>query len=791
MVKRVVVGMSGGVDSSVAALLLKKQGYDVVGVTALMFDGPAAHNAIASAKEVCKSINIPHDVIDVRSSFQKYVIDYLKQEYKNGLTPNPCAMCNKHIKWGYFLEMAMKKHDAHYIATGHYAKIINSNGEYRLIQAKDEKKDQIYTLFTIKPERLSQILFPIADLTKEEIRSIAEENNLKCAKSKESQDVCFISPPETIQSYLIETIGKKAGAIINIETNKIVGVHDGYYNFTLGQRKGIKVAASTPLHVVWIDASKNTVYVGPKSLTYSKNLKVTDINWLQPNYKGVSFHGLVKVRYNSRPVEAEIVSEGNDTVLVKLEKEQHAITPGQFAVFYHPEDRSIIGGGCIDFDHCAGIFNQTFNLNKEKSMKLNTKALHAGQTIDPTTGSRAVPIYQTTSYGFEDSQHAANLFSLKEEGNIYTRIMNPTTDVLEKRIASLEGGIGALATASGQAAITYAVLNLAGQGDEIVASSNVYGGTYTLFAYTLKKLGITTHFVSSNDPAAFEQAITPKTKLIFAETISNPKLLVLDTAKLSDIAHKNGIPLIVDNTVASPYLYRPLEFGADIVVHSATKFLGGHGTSIGGLIVDSGNFDWSASGKFPEFTTPDPSYHGIIFAEQLGKAAYITKARVQLLRDMGAALSPFNAFLILQGIETLHLRMQRHSANALKVAKFLEKNDSVSWVSYPGLASHPSHELTKKYLVKGQGAIIGFGIKGGKESGIKFIDNVKLLSHLANIGDAKSLVIHPASTTHQQLTDEQRASTGITDDFIRLSIGIEDAEDIIEDINQALLIATA
>ncbi|MEI8389351.1 MAG: homocysteine synthase [bacterium] len=419
-------------------------------------------------------------------------------------------------------------------------------------------------------------------------------------------------------------------------------------------------------------------------------------------------------------------------------------------------------------------------------MKFDTIALHGGQEPDPVTHSRAVPIYQTTSYTFDDSQHAADLFGLKKFGNIYTRLMNPTTDVLEKRIALLEGGIGALAVASGQAAITLAILNIAKPGDEIVSSSALYGGTYNLFAHTLSRLGIKTIFVNSNNPDDFDKAITKNTKLVYTETIGNPKLNIVDIEKLSRIAHKNHVPLIVDNTVPTPYLFKPFEYGADIIVHSATKFIGGHGTSIGGLIVDSGNFDWFGASTFPDLTLPDPSYHGVIYTRDFGKAAYIIRARVQLLRDMGPAISPFNSFMLLQGLETLHIRMQRHSENALKVAKFLKSHKQVSWVNYPGLEDHPDYKLAQKYLPKGQGAIIGFGIKGGKYSGIKFIDNVKLLSHLANIGDAKSLVIHPASTTHQQLTEEEKLSTGVTDDFIRLSIGIEDVDDIIADIDQAL-----
>jgi len=419
-------------------------------------------------------------------------------------------------------------------------------------------------------------------------------------------------------------------------------------------------------------------------------------------------------------------------------------------------------------------------------VKFDTITLHGGQEPDKSTGSRAVPIYQTTSYVFENSEHAANLFDLKQEGNIYTRIMNPTTDVLEKRIALLEGGAGALALSSGQAAITFAVLNIAKSGDEIISSTALYGGTRTLFASTFAKLGIKVHFTDSNNPEYYEKLINDKTRLIYTETIGNPRLNIANLESLAEVAHRHGIPLVVDNTMTTPYLLRPFEHGADIVVHSATKFLGGHGTSIGGLLVDSGNFDWQASGKFPELTEPDPSYHGLRYTESFGNMAYIAKARCQLLRDMGSAISPFNSFMILQGIETLPLRMERHCQNALKVAEFLKGHKNVNWVNYPGLKDSPEYGLAQKYLPKGQGGIIGFGIKGDKPAGIKFIDSVKLLSHLANIGDAKSLVIHPASTTHQQLTQEERFAAGVTDDFIRLSVGIEDADDIIEDIDQAL-----
>lgn len=419
-------------------------------------------------------------------------------------------------------------------------------------------------------------------------------------------------------------------------------------------------------------------------------------------------------------------------------------------------------------------------------MKFNTIALHGGQEIDSATHSRALPIYQTTAYAFDNTEHASNLFALKEAGNIYTRLGNPTTDVLEKRVAELEGGIGALAVSSGAAAVTYAILNIAKAGDEIVSSTALYGGTHNFFAHTLERFGIKTVFVNSDDPSEYEKAINDKTKLIFAETVGNPKLGILDIEKIAEVAHRNNLPLIVDNTVPTPYLLRPIEFGADIVVHSATKFMGGHGTSLGGVIVDSGNFDWAKSGRFKEFTEPDPSYNGIKYSETFGRAAFIAKARTQLLRDTGACISPFNAFMILQGIETLHLRMKEHSKNALEVAKFLEQSEQVSWVNYPGLESSENYALAQKYLPKGQSAIIGFGIKGGKEAGIKFIDNLKLLSHLANIGDAKSLVIHPASTTHSQLNEKDLIETGVTEDFIRLSIGLEDIEDIIEDISQAL-----
>ncbi|PUF86410.1 homocysteine synthase [Bacillus altitudinis] len=425
-------------------------------------------------------------------------------------------------------------------------------------------------------------------------------------------------------------------------------------------------------------------------------------------------------------------------------------------------------------------------MSEELQFRLETKAIHAGQELDSATYSRAVPIYQTSSFGFRDSEHAANLFGLQEPGNIYSRIMNPTNDVFEKRIAELEGGIGALAVSSGQAATTYSILNIAGAGDEIVSSSSLYGGTYNLFAHTLKKLGITVKFVDSSNLEELEAAITDKTKAVYAESIGNPKGDILHIEAVSAIAHKHHIPLIVDNTLASPYLLRPIEFGADIVVHSATKFIGGHGTSIGGVIVDSGKFPWADSDKFKGLTEPDPSYHGLTYTEAIGEAAYITKARVQLLRDLGAALSPFNSFLLLQGLETLHLRLERHSENALKTAQFLQDHPLVEWVSYPGLEGHESFELAQTYLPKGQGAILTFGIKGGKDAGKKLIDSVQLFSHLANVGDSKSLIIHPASTTHQQLSEAEQKATGVTPELIRLSVGTEAIEDILADLEQAI-----
>ena len=432
-------------------------------------------------------------------------------------------------------------------------------------------------------------------------------------------------------------------------------------------------------------------------------------------------------------------------------------------------------------------------MSEQKKHGLETLALHAGQQPDPATGSRAVPLYQTTSYVFKSTEHAANLFALKEFGNIYTRLMNPTTDVFEKRIAALEGGTGALAVASGQAAITYALLAITRLGDEIVAGNNLYGGTYQLLHYTFAKLGRTVKFVDARSPEAFRKAITPKTRAIYAETIGNPKLNVPDFEALAKIAHENGIPLVVDNTVGAG-LVRPIDHGADIIVSSATKYIGGHGTSLGGVIVDSGHFKWN-NGKFPEFTEPDPSYHGLVYWDALGNVpgmgnvAFILKVRVTLLRDLGAALSPFNAREFILGLETLPLRQQKHSENALAIARWLQKHPRVKWVVYPGLEDAPDHAVATKYLKKGFGGLVGFGIQGGLEAGRKFIDSLKLLSHVANIGDAKSLVIHPASTTHQQLTRAEQEETGVTEDYIRLSIGLENIEDIKEDIDQALKLA--
>src|SRR6266513_1374188 len=429
-------------------------------------------------------------------------------------------------------------------------------------------------------------------------------------------------------------------------------------------------------------------------------------------------------------------------------------------------------------------------LNSNRSYGFETLSLHAGQeTADSATNARAFPIYQTSSYVFDSPEHAANLFGLKQFGNIYTRIMNPTQDAFERRVAALEGGIGALATSSGQAAETLAILNVAESGDEIVSSASLYGGTYNLFHYTLPKLGINVRFVDSREPENFHTAFSERTRAVFAETVGNPRLDTLDIRAVADIAHEHGLPLILDNTLPTPYLVQPFKHGADIIIHSATKFIGGHGTSIGGVIVDSGTFDWT-NGKFPGFIEPDPSYHGLRFVEALGPLAYIIKARVQLLRDIGPAIAPLNSFLFLQGLETLPLRMERHSQNVLRIAEFLEGHPSVKWVSYPGLKSHPQYELAAKYHTHGYGAILGFGIKGGLEAGKQLIRHVELFSHLANVGDAKSLIIHPASTTHSQLTPEEQEETGVTSDFVRLSVGIETVDDLIDDLDQALRAAT-
>ena len=416
---------------------------------------------------------------------------------------------------------------------------------------------------------------------------------------------------------------------------------------------------------------------------------------------------------------------------------------------------------------------------------LETLALHGGQSVDSDTFSRAVPLYQTTSYLFKDTAHAADLFALKQFGNIYTRIMNPTTDVLEKRLAAMEGGVGGLAFSSGMAAITNAILNICKAGQHLVSSSSLYGGTVTLFSQTLPKFGIEATLVEPKDPKAFAKAIRPNTRLLYIESIGNPKNDVPDYPAIAKVAHDHGLPLMVDNTVASPILLRPIEHGADIVVHSCTKVIGGHGTSIGGIVIDSGRFPWG-NGRYPELTEPDPSYHGLKYVEAFGNLAYIVKLRVQLLRDMGACMSPFNAFLFLQGLETIHLRVQRHCENALKLAQWLEKHERVSWVNYPGLSSHPDHELARKYLPHGQGAILGFGIKGGRSAGVRFIESVRLASHLANVLDSKTLVIHPASTTHQQLSEAEQAAAGVAPDTVRVSVGTEHIDDIIADFAQAL-----
>ncbi|CAM3703592.1 homocysteine synthase [Alicyclobacillus pomorum] len=427
-------------------------------------------------------------------------------------------------------------------------------------------------------------------------------------------------------------------------------------------------------------------------------------------------------------------------------------------------------------------------MSEGKFNGFETIALHEGFHSDPATHAVAVPIYQTSSYAFDNSEHAANLFALKETGNIYTRIMNPTQDVFEQRIARLEGGVGALAVASGQAAITLSILNIAGAGDHVVSSTNLYGGTFNLFNTTLRKVGIDFTFVTPDDFAAIEASIRDNTKALYVETIGNPRIDVADIETLADIAHRHGIPLIIDNTFATPYLCRPIDFGADIVIHSATKFIGGHGTSIGGVIVDSGKFPWD-NGKFPGLVEPDETYHGVSYVRDVGAAAYIVKARVQLLRDLGPAVSPFNAFLFIQGLETLALRLERHSSNALAVAKFLEAHPQVEWVNYPGLESSEYYALAQKYLPKGAGAILTFGIQGGVEAGKAFIDNLKLFKHLANVGDARSLVIHPASTTHQQLTEEQQIASGVKPNLIRLSIGLETVDDLLADLEDALTAA--
>lgn len=425
------------------------------------------------------------------------------------------------------------------------------------------------------------------------------------------------------------------------------------------------------------------------------------------------------------------------------------------------------------------------NQSTHHQFGFTTRQLHAGHQPDPTTGASVPAIYQTSSYVFEDTDHAARLFALEEQGNIYTRIMNPTNAVLEKRVADLEGGSGGLAASSGHAAQSLVILTLCGAGDHVVAASTLYGGTVSQFHNTFPRLGIETTFVDPADPDSFRRVIQPNTKLIWGETLGNPRINVFPFEEVSAIAQEAGIPLAIDNTFATPYLCRPFEWGANIVVHSTTKFIGGHGTTIGGVVVDGGNFDWAASGRFPGFTTPDPSYHGIVYAD-LGETAFITKARVQILRDLGACQAPFNSWLFIQGLETLSLRMERHVQNAGKAAEYLESHPRVNWVTYPGLKSHPDHERAQKYLPKGAGGILGFGIEGGREAGAEFIDSLQLIRHLANVGDAHSLAIHPASTTHSQLSPEQLAKAGVSPDFIRLSVGIEDIEDILWDLGQAL-----
>jgi O-acetylhomoserine (thiol)-lyase len=421
----------------------------------------------------------------------------------------------------------------------------------------------------------------------------------------------------------------------------------------------------------------------------------------------------------------------------------------------------------------------------EHKFGFSTRQLHAGQSPDPATGASTTPIYQTAAYRFQNTEHAARLFRLEEKGNIYTRIMNPTSEVFEARLADLEGGVGALAASSGHAAQTMVVMALCQAGDHIVAASTLYGGTFSQLFYTFPRLGIETTFVDPTDPENFRRAILPNTRLIWGETLGNPRINVFPFEEVSEIARELGVPLVTDNTFATPYLCRPFEWGANIVVHSTTKFIGGHGAAIGGAIVDGGNFDWRASGRFPSFTQPDPAYHGLVYAD-LGQTAFITKARGQVLRDVGACQSPFNSWLFLQGLQTLSLRMERHVANAQATAEFLESHPRVSWVTYPSLKSHPDYQAARKYLPKGAGSVLGFGVKGGLEGGRKFIDNLELVSHEANLGDARSLAIHPASTTHSQLSPEQQLSAGVTPDFVRLSIGIEDIEDILWDLDQAL-----
>ncbi len=424
-------------------------------------------------------------------------------------------------------------------------------------------------------------------------------------------------------------------------------------------------------------------------------------------------------------------------------------------------------------------------MTQESNYRIETLALHAGQEVDSDTRSRAVPIYQTSSYVFKDTDHAANLFALREFGNIYTRLMNPTTDVLEKRLAAMEGGVGGLAFSSGMAAITASVLNICRAGQHFVSASSLYGGTYTLFSQTFPKLGIDVTFVEPSDPQNFAKAIKDNTRFLYIESIGNPKNDIIEYEEVVKIARDNGMPVICDNTVTSPVLFRPIEYGIDIIVHSCTKVIGGHGNGIGGAIVDSGKFDWT-NGRYPEITEPDPSYHGVQYVESFGELAYIIKARTQFLRDLGGCMSPFNAFLFLQGLETIHLRVPRHCENALKLAHYLEGHDAVEWVNYPGLKSHPDYELAMKYMPAGQGAILGFGIKGGRQAGAKFINSVKLASHLANVLDSKTLVIHPATTTHQQLSDEEQLSAGVTPEYVRVSVGTEHIDDIIADVGQAL-----